>query len=138
MKGMIALVTMVVTQVSLGAQPPPPFGPFAGPWVGEASMPSGQPVLMVMGLTHVLGDRVIGTLKVGDTDMVHIEDGRVRGDRLSFHRTLSDGTRVQFLARIIDDALRVRFIRRPAADARATGGSSGVVTFTAKRLVGSP
>lgn len=96
-------------------------------------------VPIAIGLTLVLGGRVVGTLKVGDADMVSIEAGRVRDGAVSFHRTLSaDGSRMHFLAELIDDSLRVRFRHGAATDAQAADGSSQVVIFTATRVAGSP
>lgn len=139
MKWTVIPVAILATAVSLGAQSPSLWWSFAGAWVGDAPMPGGRRVPIMIGLTLVLGDRVVGTLKVGDTDMVSIEEGRVRGGMVSFHRTLSDdGSRMHFLAELIDDSLRVRFMHDPAADARAPRGSSEVVIFTATRVAGAP
>lgn len=111
--------------------------PFTGLWAASVPSPGGgQPVPFLIALS-VEGERVTGTLKIGRAEAVAIEDGRIRGDVLSFRRTLSDdGGRIQFLARIIDDGLRVGFMQRPPADAPAGGGSGQVVNFTAKRVRG--
>lgn len=129
-----ALATLAAT-VSVGAQSSP--SPFAGLWAASVPGPDGeQPVPFLIALS-VEGERVTGTLKIGRAEAVEIEDGRIRGDVLSFRRTLSDdGSRIQFLARIIDDSLRVGFMQRPPADAPAGGGSGQVVNFTAKRVRG--
>lgn len=109
--------------------------PFDGTWVAEVPPPAGgRPVRFVLAL-EVTGDRVTGTIKIGAAEAVTIEEGRLRGDVLSFRRTLGDdGTRVQFLARIVDGDLRVGFMQRPAPDAPDRGTSPEVVNFTAKRL----
>lgn len=125
------LAALLAATISVAAQ----RSPFAGLWVAAVPAPQGgRPIPFLIALV-VEGERVTGTLKIGNAEPVQIEDGRIRGDVLSFRRTLSDdGGRIQFLARIIDDGLRVGFMQRPGPDAPAGSGSSEVVNFTAKRM----
>lgn len=107
--------------------------PFNGTWVADVPSPGGRPVRFVITLL-VDGEKVTGTLKIGTAEAVAIEAGRLRGDVLGFHRTLAeDGSRVQFLARVMDDGLRVGFMQRASADAPRASGAAEVVNFTAKR-----
>lgn len=126
---MLKLVCALVLAVAvpLAAQ----RSPFDGVWVADVPMPGGgEPVRFVIALA-VNGDDVTGTLKIGAAEAVAIEDGRLRGEVLAFRRTLdADGTRIQFLARVLDDGLHVGFMQRSAS-----GGSRSarVINFTAKR-----
>jgi hypothetical protein len=109
--------------------------PFDGTWVADVPLPGGDPVRFVLQLS-VEDDELTGTLQIGDTRAVAIENGRIRADVISFSRTLEDddGGTVQFLARALDDGLHVGFMRRPPPDAPPRPGGSGVVNFTAKRM----
>jgi hypothetical protein len=109
--------------------------PFDGTWVADVPLPGGERVRFVLQLS-VEDDELTGTLQIGNTKPVAIENGRVREDVISFNRTLEgddDGT-VQFLARVLDDGLHVGFMRRPPPDAPPRTAESGVVNFTAKRM----
>lgn len=134
---MFTALAILAAMASVGAQSGSSPSPFAGLWAASVPGPDGgQPVPFLIVLS-VEGQRVTGTLKIGRAEAVEIEDARIRGDVLSFRRTLSDdGSRIQFLARIIDDGLRVGFMQRGPADAPAGGGSGQVVNFTAKRVRG--
>jgi hypothetical protein len=121
----IAATVVVVAQSS----------PFDGTWVADVPSPDGDRVRFVLELS-VEDDELTGTLQIGNSKPVEIENGRVRADVISFNRTLEgdDGETVQFLARVLDDGLHVGFMRRPPPDAPPRTGGSGVVNFTAKRL----
>jgi hypothetical protein len=124
-----ALVIAAVVAVS--AQP----SAFDGIWVAEVPSPDGDRVRFVFQFATD-GDELTGTLQIGATKPVPLENGRVRADVISFNRTLEgdDGDTVQFLARLLDDGLHVGFMRRPPADAPPRAGGSNVINFTARRL----
>jgi hypothetical protein len=109
--------------------------PFDGIWVADVPAPGGDRVKFVIQLS-VDDDQLTGTLQIGDSRPIEIENGRVRGEVISFSRTLEgdDDATVQFLARVVDDGLHVGFMRRAAADAPSRSAESTVVNFTAKRM----
>lgn len=137
LRSVIAVVALGVAVLAATAAVDAQTSPFTGLWAASVPTPDGgSPIPFLLALS-VEGERVTGTLRIGRAEAVPIEDGRLRGDVLSFRRTLSDdGSRIQFLARIIDDGLRVGFMQRPPADAPAGGNSGQVVNFTAKRVRG--
>ena len=116
-------------------QPDHEPSPFDGQWVADVPMPGGgKPVRFTM-LLMTEGDELRGTLQIGTARAVPIEEGKVRGDVISFQRTLGDKEGVvRFLARVLDDGLHVGFMQRPPAGTTAPpDGSSRVINFVAKR-----
>jgi hypothetical protein len=113
--------------------------PFDGIWVAEVPSPGGERVRFVLQLSAD-EEELSGTLQIGDGKPVEIENGRVRGEVISFSHTLEgdDDAVVQFLARVADDGLHVGLMRRRAADAPLRRGESGVINFTAKRMEHPP
>ena len=113
--------------------------PFDGTWTAEVPSPGGDRVKFVLQLT-VEDDELTGTLQIGNSKPVAIENGRVREDVISFKRTLDGdaGETVQFLARVLDDGLHVGFMRRLPPGAPPQTGSTGVVNFVAKRVAVQP
>jgi hypothetical protein len=109
--------------------------PFDGVWVADVPSPGGERVRFVLQLSAD-EEELAGTLQIGDSEPVEIENGRVRGNVISFSRTLEgdDDVIVQFLARVVDDGLHVGFMQRPAGGAPPRAGESSVINFTAKRL----
>lgn len=127
---MFAIAAVLLATGSLVAQ----TSPFDGIWVADVPSPDGERLRFVLQLS-VEGSKIAGTLQIGDTKPVPIENGSVRGDVLSFRRNLGEGEgAIQFLARVIDDGLRVGFMHRPKDDEPRSGGSSQVVNFTARRM----
>lgn len=108
--------------------------PFDGIWVAEVPLPGGgEPVEFMLRL-DVEDNEVTGMLQIGDTKAVEIENGSIRGDVLSFRRTLGErGGSILFLARVLDDGLHVGFTQRPAQGAPPASGAK-VINFTAKRM----
>jgi hypothetical protein len=120
---------VLAATLAVSAQP----SPFDGTWVADVPSPGGDRVRFVLELRAEDGE-LTGTLQIGSTRPVAIENGRIRGDVISFDHTLdgNDGGTVQFLARVLADGLHVGFMRRPADAPPGTAGSD-VVNFTAKR-----
>jgi hypothetical protein len=122
---------VIAATVAVAAQ----RSPFDGTWVADVPSPGGDRVRFVLRLSAE-EDELTGTLQIGNSKPVEIENGRVRAGVISFTRTLEgdDGETVQFLARVLDDGLHVGFMRRPAPDAPPRTGNADVVNFTAKRM----
>jgi hypothetical protein len=122
---------VIAAAISVMAQ----TSPFDGIWVADVPSPGGEHVRFVLRLSAD-DEELSGTLQIGDSQPVQIENGRVRGNVISFSRTLagSDEVIVQFLARVLDDGLHVGFMERRAGDAPPRAGESAVINFTAKRL----
>lgn len=114
------------------AEPSSPSSPFDGQWVADVPLPGGgEPVRFTL-LLMTEDDELRGTLQIGTSRAVPIENGKVRGDVISFQRTLGDNESiVRFLARVADDGLHVGFMQRPAEG--TGGGSAKVINFVAKR-----
>lgn len=126
------LVTAVVCAASIAVTAQ--SSPFDGIWVAKVPMPGGGEPVEFMIRLDVEGTEVSGMLQIGKTKAVAIENGRMRGDVLSFRRSLGDDAgSIVFLARVLDDGLHVGFTQRPAEGARSSGGSK-VINFTAKRM----
>lgn len=126
------LVTALVcaASVAISAQ----SSPFDGVWIAEVPMPGSEPVEFMIRL-DVEGSEVKGMLQIGDSKAVAIENGVIRGDVLSFRRSLGEnGGTIVFLARVLDDGLRVGFTQRPADGAPPSTGSGKVINFTASRM----
>lgn len=117
-------------------QPSPHQSLFDGQWAADVPLPGGgKPVRFTL-LLMADGEELRGTLQIGDARPVPIEEGRIRGDVISFQRTLGDDEGViRFLGRVLDDGLHVGFMQRPPEGSpEPPAGSSRVINFTARRV----